>query len=195
MVDPASCAVAALTGGLWSALLPLNPLKQPYTKPKSPCIPRKVALFSATAPVKVTVPPVRHSFSVCPGTCRTLEVLLDLHFPQQIHQCPGHLGHYCNSQNSEPTRGMDLHELSNMRKSPYRRIYPRLQLRCFSRLLPVLSHYLLSGWYPGSLICPKNQPFVFKKRFLAFTCHPLSLLCEPQLWISFAWVSIQYRSK
>lgn len=52
MVDSASCAVADLTGGFWSALLPQNPLKQPYTKPKSSFIWRKCALFLATAPVK-----------------------------------------------------------------------------------------------------------------------------------------------
>lgn len=44
MVDLVSCAVSAFTEGLWSASLLLNPLKQPYTKPKSSFIPRKGAL-------------------------------------------------------------------------------------------------------------------------------------------------------
>lgn len=71
----------------------------------------------------VTVPPVRHSFSMCPGTCQALDIPLDLLFPWQIHQWPLHLGQYHNSQTAESTRGMDSHKLSNTRKSPYR-TYP-----------------------------------------------------------------------
>jgi len=33
----------------------------------------------------------------------------------------------------------------------------------------------------------KTQLLVFKQRFPMFTCHPLSLLCEPRLCISFGF--------
>lgn len=87
-------------------------------------------------------------------------------------------------------------QLSNVRKSPYGRISPRLQLRrCFLWLL----EYHLTNCSQGGTQAPlppkKTQPLIFKKRFLAFTCHPLSLLCEPPLCISLGWFSIQNRSK
>ena len=157
--------------------------------------PKKRCFISSNSSSEtVTAPPVRHLFSMCPGTCRALDLSLDLHFPQQIHQCPGHLGHYHNSQTSESTRGKDLHEVSNMRKAPYRRISSRLQLRrCFSWLLPFTN--CSQGGTQAPLPTQKTQPVIFKRRFLDFTCHPLSLLCELPLCISFAWVSIQNRSK
>lgn len=135
-----------------------KPIKAALHQVKIPLHPKESCFISNNSSSEIaTVPPVRHSFSICPGTCWALDVSLDLHFPQQIHRFPSHLGHYHNSQTSESTRNMDLHELSNLRKSPYRRISPRLQLRrCFSWLLPVPSHKLLTGWYPGFLYAPKK---------------------------------------
>lgn len=114
MVDSASCAVSALTEGLWSASLPLNSLKQPYTKPKSSFIPRKGALFPATALVKRWQ---SHHRDVC-----FLYVLAHARFWIYHWTCILHSryasvlvsGARHNSQTSESSRDMDLHRPSNI---------------------------------------------------------------------------------
>lgn len=148
-------------------------IKAALHQAKIPLHPKETCFISSDSSSEtMTVPPVRRSFSIRPGTCRGLDVSLDLHFPQQIHQRPGHLGHYHNSQSSESTEGMDLHKLSNVRRSPYRRISPRLQLRCFSWLLPYRLINCSQGGTQAPLPTQKTQPLVFRKRFLASTHHP-----------------------
>lgn len=194
MVDSASCTVSALTEGLWSALLPLNPLKQPYTKPKSSFIPRKGGLLPATAPVKRW----HHQWDIYLLYVLTNARLWIYHwtcilcsrYANALGSGPLHI-----SQNSEFTRDMDLHRLSIMRKSPYRKISSQLQMRrCLPWLLP--STVLLKALrVVPRLPHPPNKLPVFKETFLAFTQQPLPVLCEPPLSISFPCICIQDRSK
>lgn len=98
------------------------------------------------------------------------------------------------SQTSEFTRDMDLHRLSNMRKSPYREISPEEVRRCLPWLLS--STVLLKALrVVPRLSRPPNKLLVLKERFLALSWQPLSVLCEPPLCISFACICIQDRSK
>lgn len=194
MVDSASCAVSDRTEGLWSALLLLNPLKQPYTKLKSSSIPRKGALFPATAPVK---PWQSHHW--------------DFFFSMSWHM-PGsgyttgpafytadmpvfwYLGHYEIHRPQNPP-GTWICTDSVTWESLLREISPQLQLRrCFPWLLS--STVLLKAlWAVPRLPYPPNKLLVFKKIFLAFTWQPLSVLYEPPLCISFPFICIQDRNK
>lgn len=158
MVDSASCAVSALTEGLWSASLLLNPVKQPYTKPKSSFIPRKGALFPATALVKRWQ---SHHWDVCFLYVLAHARFWIYHWTSMLHSRYANVlvsGARHNSQTSESSRDMDLHRPSNITESLLTERYP---LSCSwggvsHGFFPVLSYWRLPAWYPDSLTHPTN---------------------------------------